>query len=630
MNSIAVKIAVIFKLGIINVLTVIFYRILVRTGCFKRSMPVGGGYAGDFFKETLKLEKWQRAPESEKFFIARADDLLKGNVPFFSNRSFYLGNPPDWFLNPINGKRIGDTADHWSSLREFDTGAGDIKCVWEASRFSWTVIFAKAYRLSSERKYLDALNGWISDWTTKNPVNMGPNWKCGQEAAIRLMNFLLVAFMLEQDESPFAGALRFVEEHCGRIEPTLYYAIAQDNNHGTSEAAALFTGGAWLASHAGENKEMFRRALRWEKKGRYWLEKRVKKLIFKDGSFSQYSVNYHRLVLDTLSLVKLWQERLGRESFSEDFLVKVREAVIWLFQMTDRVSGDAPNIGGNDGAHLVQLAPCVYRDHRPQVQLASVLFFKKRAFQAGVWDEAFIDLGLAPSKDGCFSQKESRFFGDGGYVTLASNSSWATARIGRYRYRPAHADALHFDLWYNGRNILRDAGSYSYNSDEPLKGYFSGTKSHNTSEFDGMDQMPRLSRFLWGAWTKGKTVTPLSRDGDAIQWSGTYKDHRGCRHTREIKVCDDIWKITDHLSGFKEKAVLRWRLEPGDWRLMGTICRGKRVEIEIMSEDPEIELKLAEGWESRHYMEKTTLPVLEIMTKSNPSQIITEIRFLDV
>jgi hypothetical protein len=49
-----------------------------------------------------------------------------------------------------------------------------------------------------------------------------------------------------------------------------------------------------------------------------------------------------------------------------------------------------------------------------------------------------------------------------------------------------------------------------------------------------------------------------------------------------------------------------------------------------MSEDPEIELKLAEGWESRHYMEKTTLPVLEIMTKSNPSQIITEIRFLDV
>ena len=34
--------------------------------------------------------------------------------------------------------------------------------------------------------------------------------------------------------------------HLVRIAATLPYAIAQDNNHGTSEAAALFIGGAWL------------------------------------------------------------------------------------------------------------------------------------------------------------------------------------------------------------------------------------------------------------------------------------------------------------------------------------------------------------------------------------------------
>ena len=60
---------------------------------------------------------------------------------------------------------------------------------------------------------------------------------------------------------------------------------------------------------------------------------------------------------------------------------------------------------------------------------------------------------------------------------------------------PSQADAMHVDLWVNGKNLLVDAGSYSYNTNTGLSDYFNGTASHNTVQFDDRDQMPKLGRF---------------------------------------------------------------------------------------------------------------------------------------
>jgi len=500
--------------------------------------------------------------------------------------------------------------------------------VWESSRFNWALILARAYRLSGNKIYLNTLNQWVSDWTWKNPLNAGPNWKCGQESAIRMMNLILAAFVLGQDRSPTFGLIRFVKEHCERIEPTICYAISQDNNHGTSEAAALFIGGGWLKRHAANDRNLVKKAEQWEKKGRFWLENRVYRLIEFDGSFSQYSVNYHRLVIDTLNLVKFWQGYLDLDGFSDQFYRKARVAVYWLFQMADPLTGDAPNLGSNDGTLLFSLTSCDYRDFRPSVQLGAVLFFHGVAYDKSPCDETLYYLGLQQSSD--FADeltKKSQSLNKGGYVIFHAECSWGVVRIPNYRFRPGHADALHFDLWHKGRNLLRDGGSYSYNCSEPWQSYFSGTQSHNTIEFDGRDQMPRIGRFLFGAWTKGETVEPLNERGCSLSWSGAYTDYEGCRHQRTISVQrDDCWHVTDVVSGFKKKAVLRWRLEPGQWTLEGNICRNKDVSIKIDSNNAVLELRLTEGWESRYYMEKTKLPVLEALIIDNPAKIRTVIR----
>src|SRR5699024_10329942 len=128
------------------------------------------------------------------------------------------------------------------------------------------------------------------DWIQNNPAYLGPNWKCGQEASIRVMHLIAGAIALNGFNNLNDNLLKLIEIHLKRIAPTIEYAIAQDNNHGTSEATALYIGGG-LLNHNNPNSQF----LKWQKLGEKWLINRADKLIMSDGGFSQYSVNYHRL-----------------------------------------------------------------------------------------------------------------------------------------------------------------------------------------------------------------------------------------------------------------------------------------------------------------------------------------------
>jgi len=164
--------------------------------------------------------------------------------------------------------------------------------------------------------------------------------------------------------------------------------------------------------------------------------------------------------------------------------------------MVSSLNGDGPNLGANDGARLLQLTDTTYRDHRPSVQLAMALFAGQRAYaEEGPWNHALQWLGV-PLPQALASQPGSQVADDGGFAILRRGAAMAMLRYPRFRFRPSQADALHLDLWLDGDNLLRDAGSYSYNTEPKWLNYFGGTASHNTVQFDERDQMPRLSRFF--------------------------------------------------------------------------------------------------------------------------------------
>ena len=75
-------------------------------------------------------------------------------------------------------------------------------------------------------------------------------------------------------------------------------------------------------------------------------------------------------------------------------------------------------------------------------------------------------------------------------------------RCGAYKDRPYQSDNLHIDIWIDGKNVLRDNGSYQYNTSKELINYFNGSEGHNTISIDGKDQMQKGDRFIWNYWVK--------------------------------------------------------------------------------------------------------------------------------
>ncbi len=608
MRSLGTRLRTFAAVGVANGARVVGYRLALKLGIHpaqRIAATISGGPVFD--------------PVTVSPIAAPVSSNWQGTALLFGAYRVPIGSePPAWTVDPLAEIQPCDPAPEelapWWRIADF--GAGDIKRVWELSRFDWAMIFAQRAR-NGDQASLDSLNRWVEDWARRNPPYRGPNWKCAQEASLRLLHMSVAALILGQERSMTAPLQAFVEAHVRRIVPTLSYARAQDNNHATSEAAALFVAGTWLQISGNPD------AVRLVRLGRSLLERSVTRLFAEDGSFSQYSLNYHRVALDTLSIVEIWRRRAGEPGFSAAFSKRAGAAADWLRVMVDPESGDAPNLGANDGANLLPLTDAPYRDYRPSVQLATVLFRGARAYPAGEWDGGLTWLGVETA-GATVGVPRSAILDEGGYAVLRHGSAMVLLRYPRFRFRPSQADAMHVDLWLNGENLLRDAGSYSYNTDPRWIEYFGGVEGHNTIQFDEQPQMPRLSRFLLGDWLQTEECSnPDTADGQAFRAS--YRHGQGWRHAREIRLHTGL-QVIDEVAGFKRNATLRWRLRPGAWRLDGSHVTDGQHQLEVRADVPIEAIRLVQGHESRHYLEKSAVPVLEV-TIGRPGKITSEYRW---
>ena len=599
------------KLGVLSIARVVAYRIGVRTGI----NPVRRLHAtvpqGVFFTACQPDAQPVAAPP-----VAGWHD----SALLFGHWAVAVGTqPPDWLANPLTGQRVPEPGRMWWQIPDFDPQVGDIKLIWELSRMDWALAFAQRAR-NGDAAALQRLNDWLADWCQHNPPYQGPNWKCGQEASIRVMHLAMAALVLGQTRQVGPALRDLIHLHVQRIAPTLSYAIGQNNNHGTSEAAALFIGGSWLQTLG------LPAGARWAAVGRRLLENRAVRLIGEDGSFSQYSLNYHRVMLDTFSMAEVWRRHLGLPDFAAESRRRLQAATVWLHHMIYHTGGDGPNVGANDGARLLQLTDTPYRDHRPCVHLAMALFAGQRAYaEPGVWDHPLHWLSL-PLPQAVAPPAGSLQADDGGFAVLRRGAVMAMLRYPRFRFRPSQVDALHLDLWQRGDNLLRDAGTYSYNTQAHWLNYFGGTASHNTVQFDERDQMPRLGRFLLGDWLQTSLIEDLHETQSATEFAAAYRDGSGASHLRRVSLGDQHLRVVDEVAGFTSNAVLRWRLAPGRWTLEGCRLTDGVQTLTMQASMPVFRCELVKGWESRHYREKTDLPVLEIEVRE-AGTLITDYRW---
>ncbi len=107
-------------------------------------------------------------------------------------------------------------------------------------------------------------------------------------------------------------------------------------------------------------------------------------------------------------------------------------------------------------------------------------------------------------------------------------------------------------LWWNGANIVCDAGTYLYHGEGVWQNGLARTNVHNTVCVDGMDQMTQLSRFTWVNWAKGKVLQNGEVDGLHI-WQGEHDGYRRLgdpvKHSRSvIELGSDRWLVVDRLT----------------------------------------------------------------------------------
>ncbi len=597
------------KLGIKNVAHVAAYRLLLKAGLHPAQKLQALAPEGELFRAPINVNK-----------AAGLEELPWMNNPIyfgFQNAPASTA-PPRWERNPFVPQQQARLDLPWWKISDFAPQQGDIKYIWEASRFEWAVNFAIVAR-NGDSNFLTKLNQWCVDWWKNNPPFFGPNWKCAQEASIRTIRLCVCADILSQFKNSQKALIETIAIHLARVKPTLRYAQAQENNHATTEAAAMIIGGLLLRQNQHPLGSSFIRL------GFAALEKALAKLIMDDGSFSQNSTNYHRFMLDTVCLTKLICDKYEAAQFSEASLVKIESAIRWLNAMTDPTSGQAFNLGHNDSAYLLPYPIGKARDFRMTIGFAQALFSTAVDVENAKAAQPFFQYWNIEKVAEREPEIHDGVFDDGGFCLLNDRSTKVLLRVPKYRFRPAHCDGLHVDVFVNGENILRDSGSISYISKDAAID-LALTRHHNTVQFDENEQMPRLSRFLWGDWLAPSEPISFEKTSNGGAMSSAYKDRRLNRHWRKVELSKNHVMITDDIAGNFQKATLRWHLAPGPWREIepGTFANGK-IKLRITSVS-NIRFELSEANQGLSYGVASTIPFVEASC-NKAAQLITELRW---
>lgn len=464
--------------------------------------------------------------EKKREIINVADKAMNGVITGFSSIELDYGNPINWHLNPLTGYENSKTL-KWYKIPDFDKKVGDIKIIWEASRLTHFLFFVRSYLITGDIKYYIAFSKQLKDWLKNNSYSYGSNYKCGQEATLRMTNVLITysvfnhyGLITEEDERHIVA---IVEGSYKKVLSNFFYAHkCIKNNHTFTEILGLIIG-AWCSEDSVKMKKAYQ-----------LMDSEIRHQFLPDGGFTQYSFNYHRFTLQILECLYKVSEKTGIYMTETE---RLKNSVLLLYQVQAE-NGDVSNYGSNDGALIFPLSTCSYRDFRPALNTMYALIERKRLYDYGSYDEELLWFGESIDLPIDLISKKAKAYNDSGFYILRHEDGFLMTCLQNYKTRPAHMDQLHIDVWHKRINILCDNGTYSYASD--LGKELSSTIGHNSVKLPGIEQMNKRGAFLVTDWTKRE----LPNHSDS-KFHGKMKSQNGYSHERKIAKNSNGYLIED-------------------------------------------------------------------------------------
>ena len=512
--------------------------------------------------------------EAARRLVAAADRLLAGDWDV-------LGTPrpdvldPDWFLDPVTGRRAPDVALAFGIDHRDEKVTGNIKSVWELSRHHHLTVLAAAWWLTSDARYADLVAAQLRSWWAGNPFLSGIHWTSGIELGVRLTSWVWVRRLLDDwpgvsdlfEDNPQALAqLRWHQEHLAAFRSRGSSA----NNHVIAEAVGRLAAACAFP--------WFTESDAWRRDASRELERELAANTFPSGVNRELATDYHRFVTE-LGLVAVVEAEAAGHPLDEGTRTLLGRSLDAAAAMLD-VAGHPPRQGdGDEGRALVlddphadpwsvllgcgatTLGACNWWSPvSPGVMstlLGELAPTKAVVDRPAVAPRAFADAGLHILRTPQGEGPEIWCRCDGGphgFLSIAAHG---------------HADALSVEVRHDGVELLVDPGTYCYHGQPEWRSYFRSTRAHNTVEVDGEDQVHEAGPFMWAehadAVVDGCDVDP----GDRQMWTAHHTSYSrldaALCHAREV-ILDGTGPritVTDTLTGSRGHQLrMFWHLGP--------------------------------------------------------------------
>jgi hypothetical protein len=442
-------------------------------------------------------------PTARERVVAAAEDVCLGRFDLLGYKALWFGDPIDWRLDPVSGRRAPDV--HWSLIDALDPALGDSKVIWELGRQQYLVTLGVAYRSSGDERYARAFVQLVQAFLRENPAGWGMQWASALEVSLRLIAWCWALLLFRRSAALTPGVFgeiaAGIAQHAAHVERYLSRHFSP-NTHLTGEALGLFYAGVLFPER--------KAASRWRELGLATLERQIERQVLADGVYFEQSTGYQRYTIEIYLHLLLLAARNGLRL--PESLGEAVQRMLDVLLALRRPGGALPVIGDDDGGCLLPLVPREPGDVRGLFGTAAALFERPDYAWAagGVASEALWLLGRGALErtralPAAPPPHTSRAFTAGGYVVM--RSSWHrdahqlvldAGPLGcPLSGAHGHADLLAVQVCAFGEPYVVDPGTAVYAAEPALREQFRGSAVHATAQVDDLPQAEPAGPFAW-------------------------------------------------------------------------------------------------------------------------------------
>jgi hypothetical protein len=589
-------------------------------------------------KESIAAILHNAFPQWVERTMKKADDVCNHHVAILGH-DVRLGETISWHKDYISGHVWPLT--YFERIVRIDLNDdSDVKFPWELSRFHHAISLGKAYLLSGDEKYAEEFTQQFTHWVEANPPYWGVNWTCAMEVAIRAINLIWAIFFF-QGSRYFGRHLKVtlsqsILEHGRYIYGNLEYSsryidrsfIPVNGNHYMANLVGLLFISLVFPQ--------FKESKNWFLKAYDEIINETRLQVGNDGVHYEYSPNYHRLVLEliTLGILILRKNDIALPQDVWDTVAKMTDFA----EHYTKPDGEAPLVRDIDNGRITILGEESLVGHKPIIQVSRGLDGRPTCEEPT--EDALWLLGLDAfnhTKIGCGNDGDicSRGFSDSGFYVLRKGQLYMFAICSPVGMRGfcghSHNDFLSFELYAFDKTFLADCGSYVYSRYPKWRNRFRSTFSHNTIVIDGHeinainenelfeignDVAPRVN-----SWETSSTCDLLDAEYTLVFGDGHHVTHQRRFYFDKL---NQYWVIKDIVLGQKVRKVETFFHFASGIPVVAdgtagfrTAC-GQGANLMVIALPPEeIQVVIEDAWVSKIYGKKETSKVVKCIRENH-------------